>query len=104
RNMYRHVRVKSGERDPHSGALGGAALSAAHALMRALDAVVAVPDGPRAGVTPPAEGERRSWEVLDAGAAVLAEAGAKPMDASAAEDFYLRTLAGAAVDVHGIAV
>jgi len=103
-NMYYHVRVKTGERDLHSGAFGGAALNAAHALMRVLDAVVAVPDELRAGVTPPTEGERRSWEVLDPGAAVLAEAGAKPMDASAAEDFYLRTLAGAAVDVHGIAV
>jgi acetylornithine deacetylase/succinyl-diaminopimelate desuccinylase-like protein len=102
--IYYHLRLETGERDVHSGVFGGAALNAAHALMRTLDAVVSTGDELRAGVTPPTEEERRSWEQLDPGAAVLEEAGARPMDASAANEFYVRTLAGPAVDVHGIAV
>ncbi len=44
----------------------------------------------------------RSWQELDPGAVVLAEAGARPMDADAADDLYLRTFAAPAVDVNGI--
>ena len=44
----------------------------------------------------------RSWAELEPGAGVLAAEGARPMDGAAAEEFYLRTLAGPAVDVHGI--
>ena len=101
--IYFHVRLKSGERDLHSGMFGGAALNGVHALMQALQAVVAVPDELRAGVIPPTEEEVRSWAELDPGAAVLAEEGARPLDGKAAEEFYLRTLAGPAVDVNGIA-
>jgi acetylornithine deacetylase/succinyl-diaminopimelate desuccinylase-like protein len=101
--IYFHVRLKSGERDLHSGMFGGAALNGVHALMQVLEAVVAVPDELRSGVAPPTQEERRSWGELDPGSAVLAEAGARPMDAEAAEDFYLRTVAGPAVDVNGIA-
>jgi acetylornithine deacetylase/succinyl-diaminopimelate desuccinylase-like protein len=100
--VYFHVRLKTGERDLHSGIFGGAALNGVHALMQALEAVVAVPDELRVGVIPATEEEIRSWTELDPGAAVLAGEGARPMDASAADDFYLRTLAGPAVDVHGI--
>jgi acetylornithine deacetylase/succinyl-diaminopimelate desuccinylase-like protein len=100
--IYFHVRLRSGDRDLHSGMFGGAALNAVHALMQTLEAVVAVPDELRAGVVPPTEQERRSWEELTSGAAVLAEEGARPMDGRAAEEFYLRTLAGPAVDVNGI--
>jgi acetylornithine deacetylase/succinyl-diaminopimelate desuccinylase-like protein len=64
--------------------------------------VTALPDELRAGVVPPTEEELRSWRELDPGAVVLAEAGAKPMDADAADDFYLRTFAAPAVDVNGI--
>jgi acetylornithine deacetylase/succinyl-diaminopimelate desuccinylase-like protein len=100
--IYYHVRVRTGERDLHSGVFGGAALNAVHALMSALEAVVAVPDELRAGVATPTDEERRSWEELEPGAEILAEEGCCPMDASAAEEFYLRTLAGPAVDVHGV--
>ena len=100
--IYFHVRLRSGERDLHSGMFGGAALNGVHALMQALQAVVAVPDELRAGVIPPTEEEMRSWAELHPGAAVLAEEGAWPLDATAAEEFYLRTLAGPAVDVNGI--
>jgi acetylornithine deacetylase/succinyl-diaminopimelate desuccinylase-like protein len=100
--IYFHIRLRTGERDLHSGMFGGAALNGVHALMRTLDAVVAVPDSLRAGVAAPTDEERRSWEELTPGADVLAEEGAKPMDSRAAEEFYLRTVAGPAVDVHGI--
>jgi acetylornithine deacetylase/succinyl-diaminopimelate desuccinylase-like protein len=99
---YFHVRLRSGERDLHSGMFGGAAMNAVHALAETLRAVVAVPEELRAGVTEPTEDELASWAELDPGAAVLAAAGATPKDADAADDFYLRTLARPAVDVNGI--
>jgi acetylornithine deacetylase/succinyl-diaminopimelate desuccinylase-like protein len=100
--VYFHVRLRTGERDLHSGVFGGAALNAVHALMQTLEAVVAVPDELRAGVVPPTDEELSSWEELEPGAVVLAEAGATPIDERAEEDFYRRTLAGPAVDVHGV--
>ena len=100
--VYFHVRMRTGERDLHSGIFGGAALNAVHALMTTLEAVVAVPDELRAGVIPPTEEEVRSWQELDPGSAVLADAGARPMDGNAADDFYRRTLSASAVDVNGV--
>ena len=99
---YFHVRLRSGERDLHSGMFGGGALNAVQALVQALEAVTALPDELRAGVIPPTEEELGSWQELDPGAVVLAEAGARPKDPDAAADFYLRTFAGPAVDVNGI--
>jgi acetylornithine deacetylase/succinyl-diaminopimelate desuccinylase-like protein len=99
--IYFHVRVRSGRADLHSGVFGGAALNGVHALMRALDGVVALPDELREGVIEPAGEELAAWRELEPGASVLAEAGAAPMDARAADDFYRRTLAGPAVDVNG---
>jgi acetylornithine deacetylase/succinyl-diaminopimelate desuccinylase-like protein len=100
--VYFHVRLRTGERDLHSGIFGGAALNAVHGLMQTLEAVVAVPAELRRGVVPPTDEELSSWQELDPGAAVLAEAGARPIDERAEEDFYRRTLAGPAVDVHGM--
>ncbi|HXV58519.1 MAG TPA: M20/M25/M40 family metallo-hydrolase [Gaiellaceae bacterium] len=100
--VYYHLRVSTGERDLHSGLFGGAALNAVHALVRTLEPVVAVPEELRAGVIPPSEEELRSWSELEPGAEVLAEAGAAPMDAGAAERFYERIFAGPAVDVNGL--
>jgi len=100
--VYFHVRLRSGERDLHSGVYGGAAMNGVHALMQALQAVVAVPSELRAGVIPPTEEETRSWQELAPGASVLAAAGALPTDERAGEEFYLRTFAGPAVDVNGL--
>jgi acetylornithine deacetylase/succinyl-diaminopimelate desuccinylase-like protein len=100
--VYFHVRARSGERDLHSGMFGGAATNAVHALMQALGAVVVLPDELRVGVVPPAEEEIASWAELDPGAAVLAAAGATPMDGEAEKEFYARTFAAPAVDVNGI--
>ena len=100
--VYYHVRVRTGERDLHSGLYGGAAQNAVHALIRALSAVVAEPDELRRGIVPPTDEELAAWRELEPGAAVLADQGARPKDPLAAEDFYLRTFAGMAVDVNGI--
>jgi acetylornithine deacetylase/succinyl-diaminopimelate desuccinylase-like protein len=100
--VYFHIRARTGERDLHSGLFGGAALNAVHALMDTLRAVVAVPDELRAGALAPTEEELEAWKQLDPGADVLAELGARPMDERAADEFYLRTFAGTAVDVNGI--
>jgi acetylornithine deacetylase/succinyl-diaminopimelate desuccinylase-like protein len=100
--VYLHVRLRTGDHDLHSGVFGGAALNAVHALIETLDAVVSLPDELRAGVIPPTAEELASWAELEPGAEVMAGEGATPMDDRAASDFYARTFAGPAVDVHGI--
>jgi len=106
--VYFHLTVRTGERDLHSGVFGGAALNANHALMQTLRSVLPgddglLPDELRAGVVPPTEEELAAWKELDPGAQVLSEGGARPADAQAAGDFYVRTWAEPAVDVNGIA-
>jgi acetylornithine deacetylase/succinyl-diaminopimelate desuccinylase-like protein len=100
--LYFHVRVRTGAADLHSGVFGGAALNGIHALMEALAPAVAVPPELRAGVVAPADAEVASWDELDPGGDVLADAGARPMDEGAAAEFYRRTLAGPSVEVNGI--
>jgi len=104
---YFHVTLRTGERDLHSGMYGGAALNAAHALIKTLGAVVAH-DGTlveelRVGRAEPTAEELAGWAQLPAGADELSEQGARPKDAAAAHDFYLRTFAEPAIDVNGIA-
>jgi acetylornithine deacetylase/succinyl-diaminopimelate desuccinylase-like protein len=104
---YFHLTIRTGARDLHSGLYGGAALNAAHALTQTLAAVLPV-DGRlaeplRRGIAPPTEAELEGWRELPAGADELGDQGARPMDPSAAEEFYLRTFAEPALDVNGIA-
>jgi acetylornithine deacetylase/succinyl-diaminopimelate desuccinylase-like protein len=101
------VKVRTGERDLHSGMYGGVALNAIHALIRCLDAVLAGPDGRlpealRAGIAPPTAEELDAWAKLPPGGESLSEQGARPLDAKAAEEFYVRTWAEPAADVNGI--
>ncbi len=105
--VYFHVRVRTGERDLHSGVFGGAGLNANHALLQALRGVFAGDDGLppeplRVGVATPTEDEVAAWRELDPGSQVLEEGGSRPADHKAAEEFYLRTWAQPAVDVNGI--
>src|SRR5918911_1189266 len=65
---YFHLRVRTGERDLHSGLFGGAALNAAHALVRTLDALIArdgrLSEPLRAGIAAPTDDELAGWREL----------------------------------------
>jgi acetylornithine deacetylase/succinyl-diaminopimelate desuccinylase-like protein len=104
--IYFHVTVRTGERDLHSGLFGGAALNAMHVLTQILAAVQPregrLPEPLRAGIAPLTEEEVAAWAELVPGPERLAEAGARPVDPRAAEEFYLRTTAEPALDVNGI--
>ena len=104
---YFHVTCRTGERDLHSGIYGGAALNAVHAVLRALDGVLArenglLPEPLRKGVVSPTEEELAGWRALNPGGEELAAQGARPSDPRAAEEFYIRTFAEPALDVNGI--
>ena len=101
------VTVRTGERDLHSGMYGGAALNAVHALMRCFGAVLAGPGGRlpeplRQGIVPPTEEELAAWAQLPPGADEMRNQGARPLDAGAEEEFYMRTWAEPSADVVGI--
>ncbi len=103
---YFHLTMRTGERDLHSGMYGGAALNAAHALIETLGAVVSrdgrLAEPLRRGILAPTPEELENWRELPAGNAELSDQGARPTDARAAEEFYLRTFAEPALDVNGI--
>jgi len=100
--------VTTGERPAHSGEFGGAALNAVHVLHRLLAAVLPDPETGRppeplrAGLEAPSQAELDSWAQLPTGDRLLAEAGARPADARAGEELYVRTMAGTSVDVHRV--
>ncbi len=104
--IYFHVTMRTGQRDLHSGLYGGAALNAAHALIHTLGAVVArdgrLAEPLRAGRAEPTAEELEGWRRLPTGDHELAQQGARPMDARAAEEFYVRTFAEPSLDVNGI--
>jgi acetylornithine deacetylase/succinyl-diaminopimelate desuccinylase-like protein len=103
---YFHVTLRTGERDLHSGIYGGAALNAVHALVRALDGLLAqngrLAEPLRVGRAEPTEEELAGWRELPPGATELSDQGARPSDPAAADEFYLRTFAEPALDVNGI--
>ena len=105
--VFAHLEVRTGTQTAHSGMYGGAALNAFHALHQALAAVLAGPDGRlpeplRAGVHPPSPAEIESWKTLPSGESELAGVGARPADAAAATEFYVRTTAEPSLDVHRV--
>ncbi len=101
-----HVKVRTGERDMHSGYYGGAALNAIHVLLQGLSALVArsglLPDQLRVGRTALSDVEVASLDKLPTGATILDEAGATPLDPNAEEQFYDRTWAEPSLDINGI--
>ena len=105
--VYFHLVMRTGARDLHSGLYGGAALNALHALIATLSSVLArdgvLPEALRAGIAPPTDEERAAWGELVPGPQLLEEAGASSGYTAAGEEFYLRTTAEPALDVHGIA-
>jgi len=104
--VYFHITLRAGERDLHSGIYGGAALNAAHALVRTLDVLLArdgrLVDELREGRVPPTEEELAGWSELPPGADELADQGARPADTRAADEFYLRTFAEPSLEINGI--
>jgi acetylornithine deacetylase/succinyl-diaminopimelate desuccinylase-like protein len=100
------LEVRTGERDLHSGHYGGTALNAIHALTHALEALYPregrLPEALRAGVTPPDDDELAGWSELPPGAEELERVGAVPLDARAAEEFYVRAFVEPSLDVTGI--
>ncbi len=103
--VYFHVTLRTGDRDLHSGIYGGAALNAVHALASTIAKVVAhdgrLVEPLRQGLVPPTEAELAGWALLPKGADELAVQGARPADAQAAEEFYLRTFGEPALDING---
>jgi acetylornithine deacetylase/succinyl-diaminopimelate desuccinylase-like protein len=103
---YFRVTVRGADADLHSGMYGGAALNSVHALIQVLSAVVPrdgrVPVALMEGSAQPTPAEVEAWDGLPAGAEQLAQAGARPADARAADEFVLRTTMLPSVDVHGI--
>jgi acetylornithine deacetylase/succinyl-diaminopimelate desuccinylase-like protein len=103
---YFHVKVRTGGRDLHSGMYGGASLNAMHALMQTLSGVLPrggrLPEPLREGIVAPSDAELAAWKTLPAGPDEIAAAGSRPADPAAGAEFYLRTWAEPAVDVHGI--
>ncbi len=103
---YFHLTVRTGERDLHSGMVGGAALPATHALLRVLSAVLPGLDGRlpevlREGIVPPTADEVAGWSELPDGATELAGVGGRAADAGAASEFHLRTTSEPSVTVNG---
>jgi acetylornithine deacetylase/succinyl-diaminopimelate desuccinylase-like protein len=98
--------VTTAGRDLHSGLYGGAALNSIHVLVDALAALLPregrLPEPLREGIVPPTDEELAGWRELPPGGDELAGQGARPLDARAAEEFYLRTFAEPALDVNGI--
>ena len=101
------LKVKTGERDLHSGMYGGAALNAIHVLIRCMNAVLAAPNGLlpdalREGIAAPTADELSAWKALPAGSDELESQGARALDPDAAEQFYIRTYAEPSADINGI--
>ncbi len=100
------VDVRTGDRDLHSGHYGGTALNAIHALAESLTALFPrdgrLPEPLRAGVEAPSEDEVAGWAELPPGEEELARVGAVPLDAKAAEEFYVRAFVEPSLDVTGI--
>jgi acetylornithine deacetylase/succinyl-diaminopimelate desuccinylase-like protein len=101
------VKVRTGERDLHSGMYGGAALNAIHVLMRVFSAVLAGPDGRlpeplRQGIAAPTAEELAAWASLPPGSDEMRQQGARALDATAEAEFYTRTWAEPSADVNGI--
>ncbi len=102
-----HLRVRTADRDLHSGVYGGSALNALHALHLMLAAVVPGADGRLrdellAGAAPPAPAERESWTRLPPGDEVLAAAGARAAYPGAGAEYYERNGAQPSLEINAI--
>ena len=103
---YFRVTVRGGDADLHSGMYGGAALNSIHALMQVLQAVTMqggrVPQALLEGAPEPSQAEVDAWATLPPGDQLLAQAGGRPLDDRAVEEYRRRTTMLPSVDVHGV--
>ena len=105
--VYGRIRVATGVAGQHSGLYGGAALSASEALVRAVTALLPGEDGRlppslRVDAVSSSAAERESWQRLPPGHELLAEAGLRAADATAARNFHERTRAQPALTITGV--
>ena len=104
--IYFHLTLRTGERDLHSGLFGGCcaerrarADADAERRRRHRRAARRAAAG---GIIPPTEPSSRAGGRAPSGAEELADQGARPMDARAADEFYIRTFAEPALDINGL--
>ncbi|MDP9284755.1 MAG: M20/M25/M40 family metallo-hydrolase [Actinomycetota bacterium] len=105
--LYGRIRITTGVAGQHSGLYGGAALSAGEALVKATTALLpdmdgCLPSSIRVGAVSASEAERESWRRLRPGQELLAEAGLRAADATAAREFHQRTRAEPALTIAGM--
>ena len=106
--VFAHLEVRTGTQTAHSGMYGGAALNAFHALHAALARGPPRPRRQAAGAAArrrqaAVEGrDRLAGRRCPTGDTELAGVGARPSDAAAAAEFYIRTTAEPSLDVHRI--
>ncbi len=99
--------VRTAEHNLHSGIYGGSVLNALHVLTAILGNVLPGPDGLvreelREGALAPAPGEVESWRRLPPADELFAQAGARPVSAGAAEDYYRRNGAEPSLEVNRV--
>ncbi len=97
--------IRTAVHNLHSGIYGGSVLNALHVMQTVLAAVAPGPDGTvreelREGVLAPAASELASWQRLPDAAALFDQAGARPVSAGAAEDYYRRNGAEPALEIN----
>lgn len=96
------VRLRSGDRELHSGLYGGAAANAVDDLAAVLATVIGHDADFADGIAPVSDAERHGWAELQSGAELLAEAGARPKDPTAAAEAYDRIWARPSLTVHSV--
>jgi acetylornithine deacetylase/succinyl-diaminopimelate desuccinylase-like protein len=101
--VYFRLSVRTGTHDVHSGFFGGVALNAVHVLLDALRGVLGPHPDLAVGAQPVPDSLLRSWAATEDTAALLADAGGRPISHAVIEDPYRYTFAGPSLDVHGIA-
>ncbi|HEX2232136.1 MAG TPA: M20/M25/M40 family metallo-hydrolase [Thermoleophilaceae bacterium] len=97
--VYLRLRLRTGEKDLHSGFYGGAALNAANAMAELVAGISG--EVPSRGVSPDLAGKLEREDHAEASGA-LARTGARPRDEAAGGEFVARTLTQPALDVHSL--
>lgn len=105
--VHMNLRVKTAERDMHSGIYGGSVYNAIHVLVEMLKELLPGPDGSlrdelRAGIQPITEAERASWSALPPAEVVIASGGGRALTPDSARSYYERNWGDAALDINKV--